>query len=171
MSTSPSPRHHKPPAVEQIEFYFSPENYVVDSYLRSLADSHGWTHLATVCGFNRMKRLGAVDPVDIAKSLRKHSNLLKVDSENRKVRPRWRLDPNKVLHPSQFQPWAQDVANASEKGKWSCINIWYPSTCVQARSATLMTTVPSLFGSAAGNMPSSTTYVYDSAQSNSNKSA
>eukprot|EP00929_Paragymnodinium_shiwhaense_P113461 TRINITY_DN8174_c0_g1_i5.p1 TRINITY_DN8174_c0_g1~~TRINITY_DN8174_c0_g1_i5.p1 ORF type:complete len:401 (+),score=74.69 TRINITY_DN8174_c0_g1_i5:141-1343(+) len=45
--------------VNQVEFYFSPENVPHDHYLRSLMDAQGWVDLKHVVQFGRMKRLGA----------------------------------------------------------------------------------------------------------------
>merc|ERR1711998_222083 len=45
----------------QIEFYFSPQNLVRDTYLKSLMDQEGYVRIEQIMPFNRIKQLMA-DP-------------------------------------------------------------------------------------------------------------
>lgn len=70
----------------QIEFYFSVENLCKDIYLRSHMGPSGWTPIALVADFPRVRRLGA-SVAEIASALAE-SEIVEVDFEGQHVRVR-----------------------------------------------------------------------------------
>ena len=119
-----------PAVVKQVEYYLSPQNYLNDSYLQNLALSDGWIPIAAVCEFNRMKRLRAGDPFEVATLLRKHSRTVEVDTEACHIRPIWRLHPWKAFHPSQCLASLHHFSHSCWDASLNVVTIWYPPSCL-----------------------------------------
>ncbi|KAF7801270.1 la-related protein 1C-like [Senna tora] len=61
--------------VKQIEYYFSNENLIKDSYLRSKMNHKGWVHIDVIAEFRRVKRFGKFNSWDFKKKKNKHMEL------------------------------------------------------------------------------------------------
>ncbi|KAL8459174.1 hypothetical protein ACS0TY_036591 [Phlomoides rotata] len=73
--------------VKQIDFYFSDDNLVKDSFLRSNMDDHGWVPVSLIYIFRRVHQLTKDIPL-ILDSLR-HSTVVEVQGDKIRRRSEW----------------------------------------------------------------------------------
>lgn len=69
----------------QLEYYFSKENLVKDSYLVSQMDSESYVPIATIANFEQVKKL--TRSLDLVVDVLKESPVVQVDESGTKVRP------------------------------------------------------------------------------------
>lgn len=73
--------------IKQIEYYFSVDNLIKDSYLRSLMDAQGWVPASIISNFNRVRNMKTNIPF-ILDALRS-SNLVEVQGDKIRKREDW----------------------------------------------------------------------------------
>lgn len=73
--------------VTQIDYYFSNENLVKDTYLRSNMDEQGWVPISLIAGFNRVQRL--TDNVQLILDLLQVSTVVEVQGDKIRRRNDW----------------------------------------------------------------------------------
>jgi la-related protein 4 len=81
--------------VFQVEFYFSRENLLRDTYLQSLFDAEQFVALSVLAQFNKLKTL-TTDLAVIADALR-GSRLVELDASGARVKPRPRPQRNTII--------------------------------------------------------------------------
>ncbi|KAH6785889.1 hypothetical protein C2S51_038344 [Perilla frutescens var. frutescens] len=96
--------------VKQIDFYFSDDNLVKDSFLRSKMDDHGWVPVSLIASFRRVQQLTKDIPL-ILESLR-YSMVVEVQGDKVRRRNEWNkwllstgvVNSDSGSHPSSSAP-------------------------------------------------------------------
>lgn len=73
--------------VNQIEFYFSTENLVRDTYLRKNMDEQGWVSVKLIAGFQKVSQL--TDNIQLILAALQASRLLEIEAEKIRLRDDW----------------------------------------------------------------------------------
>ncbi|XP_042066890.1 la-related protein 1C-like isoform X1 [Salvia splendens] len=76
--------------VNQIDYYFSDENLLKDSYLKSKMDDNGWVPISLIAEFPRVLHLTEDVPL-IVESLRRHSTAVEIQGDMIRRRNDWSL--------------------------------------------------------------------------------
>lgn len=74
--------------VNQIEYYFSNENLVKDTYLRSKMDEQGWVSVSLIAGFKKVTAL--TNNVDVILDVMRHSTIVEVQDDKIRRRNDWK---------------------------------------------------------------------------------
>lgn len=86
--------------VQQVEYYFSPQNLQHDEFLRGRMDEEGWVPVKDIISFRRMRLLEATDHFRVALALHFHSQTVEVDMSTLRIRAKALTTPY-VLQTSQ----------------------------------------------------------------------
>ncbi|KAK1439218.1 hypothetical protein QVD17_05034 [Tagetes erecta] len=109
----PDPLHGT--IVKQIEYYFSNENLVRDTYLRRNMDEQGWVHVSLIAGFKKVSSL--TDNVQLILDVMRQSTVVEVQGDKMRRRNDWMkwLMPPAVQDSlaSQFQGITLDSRSSS----------------------------------------------------------
>ncbi|KAI3824273.1 hypothetical protein L1987_05724 [Smallanthus sonchifolius] len=81
----PDPLHDN--IVKQIDFYFSNDNLVKDTYLRRYMDEQGWVHVNLIAGFNKVSSL--TDNVKLILDVMQKSTVVEVQGDKMRRRNDW----------------------------------------------------------------------------------
>ncbi|GAA0139622.1 RNA metabolism protein [Lithospermum erythrorhizon] len=73
--------------VNQIEYYFSTENLVGDTYLRKNMDEQGWVSIKLIAGFKKVSQL--TDNIQLIMASLQASSLLEIEGEKMRRRDDW----------------------------------------------------------------------------------
>ena len=90
--------------VTQIDYYFSVDNLVKDTYLRQNMDEYGWVSIRLIAGFNKVKQLTDDMPM-ILSAVRTSSSMVEVSGDKVRRRcdwKRWILPANLVIPGGRF---------------------------------------------------------------------
>ena len=79
-----SPEELRARVQRQIEYYFSRENLLTDAYLMSQMDTDQFVQVATIAGFNQVKKL--TTELDVVRDAIRRSESLQLDERGDKVR-------------------------------------------------------------------------------------
>ncbi|KAI4325414.1 hypothetical protein MLD38_030817 [Melastoma candidum] len=74
--------------LSQIDYYFSNENLVKDTFLRQNMDEQGWVPISLIARFNKISQL--TDNVQIILDVLHHSNVVEVQGDKIRKRDDWR---------------------------------------------------------------------------------
>ncbi|GAA0159181.1 RNA metabolism protein [Lithospermum erythrorhizon] len=94
--------------VNQIEYYFSTENLVGDTYLRKNMDEQGWVSIKLIAGFKKVSQL--TDNVQLILAALQASRLVEVEGEKLRRRDDWErwILPPAVQHTDVSSPHSVD---------------------------------------------------------------
>ncbi|OIV94859.1 hypothetical protein TanjilG_22056 [Lupinus angustifolius] len=95
--------------VNQIDYYFSNENLVKDTYLRQNMDSQGWVPIKLIAGFNQVMHL--TDNIQLIRDSVRTSSVVEVQGDKIRTRNDWR---KWILPPSVQLP---NVTGSHTPGK------------------------------------------------------
>ncbi|GAB4847582.1 hypothetical protein Ancab_026645 [Ancistrocladus abbreviatus] len=95
----PDPQLHAK-LVNQIDYYFSEENLIRDTYLRQNMDEQGWVPIALIAGFKKVLQL--TDDVQFISDVLQASNVVEVQGEKIRKRDNWKkwIMPPSVQFPT-----------------------------------------------------------------------
>ncbi|GAB4848439.1 hypothetical protein Ancab_003135 [Ancistrocladus abbreviatus] len=103
----PPPVYFQPPdpqlhvkIVNQIDYYFSEENLIRDTYLRQNMDEQGWVPIALIAGFKKVSQL--TDNIQFILDALRASTVVEVQGEKIRKRDNWKkwLMPPSVQFPT-----------------------------------------------------------------------
>ncbi|POO00809.1 Transcriptional repressor poly-beta-hydroxybutyrate-responsive [Trema orientale] len=83
---APDPQLHSK-IVNQIDYYFSNENLIKDTYLRKNMDDQGWVPIKLIAGFNKVLHL--TDNIQLILEAVRMSNVLEVQGDKVRRRNEW----------------------------------------------------------------------------------
>ncbi|KAI4327773.1 hypothetical protein L6164_020197 [Bauhinia variegata] len=102
---APDPQLHTK-IVNQIDYYFSNENLIKDTYLRQNMDDQGWVPIKLIAGFNKVMHL--TDNVQLILDALRVSSVVEVQGDKIRRRNDWRrwVMPSSVQFPNVTTPEA-----------------------------------------------------------------
>jgi len=106
----PIPDQLRPRIMSQIDYYFSDENLIRDTYLRRNMDEQGWVSIHLIASFAKVKAL--TDSIPLIVDALRFSNIVEVKDEKVRKRDDWRR---------WFMPSAQfpNVSSPQSQGRSS----------------------------------------------------
>ncbi|MCD7454356.1 hypothetical protein HAX54_024445 [Datura stramonium] len=100
--------------VNQIDYYFSNENLIKDTFLRQNMDEHGWVPVALIAGFKKVMEL--TENIQLILNAVRSSTVVEVQGENLRRRNDWfhwlmppSIQNSTVLNPQSLQKSSPDL--------------------------------------------------------------
>ncbi|GKV45096.1 hypothetical protein SLEP1_g52218 [Rubroshorea leprosula] len=90
--------------VNQIDYYFSNENLIKDTFLRQKMDAHGWVDIKLIAGFKKVS--GLTDKIPIILDAMRSSKVVEVQGDKIRKRDDWKkwIMPQSVQIPNVPSP-------------------------------------------------------------------